>query len=112
MRSTSTFRAGELDKRITLQSPSVTQDEAGQPLTTWTDTATVWAHVLHETGMGAIKSGQDMSVVKASIRIRKRAVNAGERVMFGSQAYDIKAVLPDTQGVFIDLACEAVNVSA
>lgn len=101
-----------LHHRVTLQTRSSTSDSNGQPLTTWANTAAIWAHVAHESGMGAIKGGQDVSIVKASIRIRHRSVNAGQRVLWGTQVYDIKAVLPDGKDTFIDLVCEAVNVAS
>ena len=39
------MRAGRLRHRITLQSSTAMQDAYGQPVKTWTDTATVYAGV-------------------------------------------------------------------
>ena len=64
------MQAGTLNRRVTLQAPGTTQDELGQPITGWTDVATVWASVRHVSGLEAIKSGADVSVVKVSVRIR------------------------------------------
>jgi SPP1 family predicted phage head-tail adaptor len=103
--------AGKLNSRIKLQSLSSGQDSIGQPVQTWTDVATVWGNIKHLSGNSAIKSDADTSLVKASIRIRRRTdINAGMRVLFGSISYDIKAVLPDEQAKqHLDLVCERVN---
>lgn len=102
---------GQLRHRVTLQTQVATQDALGQPSTSWLDTVTVWSDIRHLNGLEAIKGGLDMSVVKASIRIRYRAVNAGQRVLYGSQVYDIKAVLPDPKKTYCDLVCESINVA-
>jgi SPP1 family predicted phage head-tail adaptor len=103
--------AGKLNSRIKLQALTSGQDSIGQPVQTWTDVATVWASIKHLSGNSAIKSDADTSLVKASIRIRRRTdINAGMRVLFGSISYDIKAVLPDEQfKQHLDLVCERVN---
>ena len=103
---------GQMRHRVTLQSQVQTQDDIGQPSTTWLDGPTVWADLRHQNGLEAIKSGMDVSVVKASARIRYRAVNAGQRLVYGAAAYSIVAVLPDAKRTYVDLVCESVNVDA
>jgi SPP1 family predicted phage head-tail adaptor len=70
----------------------------------------VWANIKHPSGISEIKSDADISIVKASIRIRYRSdLTAGMRVVYGASTYDIQAILPDAESkVFIDLACELV----
>lgn len=102
---------GQLRHRVTLQTQVATQDGLGQPSTSWLDTVTIWSDIRHQNGLETIKGGLDASLVKASIRIRYRAVNAGQRVLYGTQVYDIRAVLPDAKKTYCDLVCEAVNVS-
>lgn len=98
--------AGKRDKRITIQSPSASQDAAGQMVNTWATFATVWASIKHKSGASTIQSDSDTSSVKASIRILRLAgVNAGMRVVHGSTVYAIEAVLPDEKNVSLDLVC-------
>lgn len=107
------MKAGPLRDRITVQAPSVIQDDAGQPLTTWTDVALLWANVQYTSGLSAIRSGMDTSNVKASIRIRYRAgINPGMRVMFGTTEFSIEAVLPDKSAGMIDLVCASKNAQS
>ena len=104
------MQAGRLNRRCTLQSPSQSVDELGQPIPGWTDVATVWASIRHLSGVEAIKADAVTSTVRASIRIRYRAgVNAGMRVVHNLTAYNITAVMPDVGGrEFVDLVCEVV----
>lgn len=104
---------GQLNRRLTLQAPSATQDAIGQPLDTWTDVATVWADVRHPNGLQALKADAPTSTVRASIRIRWRTgVTAAMRALdvASGTVYAIRAVLPDVQTrAHIDLVCEVVT---
>ena len=105
------MQAGRLNRRVTLQSPSQSVDEIGQPIPGWTDVATLWADIRMKSGMEAIKAGAPVSVVQASIRVRYRAgINAGMRVVHNLVAYEILAVQPDVGGrEYVDLVCHAVG---
>ena len=104
-------RAGALNSRVTIQSPTATQDAAGQPIPTWADVATVWANVRHLSGTESIKADAESSTVKASIRIRKRPdIDASMRVVLGTTNYQVRAVLPDEiDRDKLDLVCEVVH---
>lgn len=87
---------GKLKRLITIQRAAPGEDEVGQPVSTWTDVATVWADIAHKSGLETIKGDAPVSVVQASILIRYRTdIDTGMRVVHGSTVYDIKAVLPD-----------------
>ena len=103
--------AGELRHRVDIQSPLSTQDEAGQPSTSWVTVASrVPARVKFASGLSAIKSGADVSVSRASIKMRQRAANSGQRVVFGDTIFSVSSVQPDVRGAYVDLVCEALNV--
>ena len=99
-----------LNRKATLQHLVEGQDEAGQPVTTWANLATVWANIKHLSGVETIKANAETSAVKASIRIRYRTdLTAAMRVVHGATTYEIKAVMPDEAGrEFADLVCEVV----
>lgn len=101
---------GNLRFIVTVQSPVIGQDEAGQPSTEWQSVARVWADIRYMTGLSAIKSGADVSVSRVSIRTRYASFNAGQRVLDGTKVFSILAVQPDSRGAYIDLVCEALNV--
>lgn len=102
--------AADLNQRVNIEQRNGSQDELGQPIESWVLVAAVWASVKHVSGLSAIKGDADVSTVKASIRIRYLALlNAGMRVVHGSDIYDIKAVLPNRAEGFTDLVCEATK---
>lgn len=104
------MRAGPLNTRIVVQQQSTTPDELGQPVLSWTTFATLWADVKQNSGMTMVRGDADLSVVRASIRIRYRAdITPAMRVAIGLVIYQIQAVLPDVSGKqFTDLVCQVV----
>jgi SPP1 family predicted phage head-tail adaptor len=103
-------KIGNLNNRITIQSRTAGEDEAGQPLLTWTDVATVWANVAGQTGLGTIKNSGDVTAaIKAySFRIRFReGIDEGMRVLYSATPFDVKQVRMDYAGrEWTDLVCE------
>ena len=68
------------------------------------------ANVRHRSGMSTIKADADVSISRASIRIRRRTdVNAGMRVLFDGQVYEIDDVLPGESREYIDLVCRRIQ---
>lgn len=105
------MNAGNLNTLVTIQVRQAGQDAIGQPVTGWLALATVWADVRHGNGLEAVKAGAPVSVVKASIRIRRRAdVTSAMRVLVGSTAYEVEAVIQDeVKREFTDLVCKVVR---
>lgn len=104
--------AGQLRHRVDLQSRVDTADELGQPSTSWITIAYLWADVRYLTGLSAIKAGADTSTGRVSIRLRHGTFNAGQRVVYGNEVFDVKAVLPDGKRQYVDLVCEVVNADS
>lgn len=104
--------AGKLDKRVTIQAPAAGRDSAGQPLTTWTDLATVWADISYQAGYEQIKADSVINKLRVAIRIRKRAdVTANMRIAHGGHLFNIQAIVPDVDGnPYLDLICEVLDV--
>lgn len=108
-----TLDAGSLKDRITIQRHTQDKDEWNTPVPdseAWVEFAKVWADVKHPSGLGAIKADAEVSIARASMRIRRRTdVDAGMRVLFGAAVYDIKAVLPGSTREYVDLVCVKVT---
>lgn len=109
------MKAGELNRLITIQRRLVGEDAAGQPLQGWdpVPVAQVWANVRGATGMASIRQsspvdGVAVSMNSYSFRIRYRlGLDAGMRVVFGGQPFDVKQVRMDHAGrEWTDLVCE------
>jgi len=104
------FSAGALDRRVTVQARTDLQDAAGQPLESWSDVVTVWAGRRLLSGLEVIKGGADVSTVQASYRLRYRAgLNAGMRLIDGSESWDIQAVLDKREDGAVDLVCRRLQ---
>ncbi len=103
------MKAGQLRHRVALQDRVSTVDEIGQPSTSWLTTATVWADVRYLSGLSALKSGADVSLAKCSVRMRHRAINAGQRIVYGNEVFEIDAVLPDGKREYVDAVCRVIN---
>lgn len=102
------MRAGTLNRRGTIERLKTDTDEYGEPLPGREVVATVWSDIKHMSGLETVKSGVDVSIVKASIRIRYRTgVTAGMFFVCDGLVYDIRAVMPDAaRREFVDLVCE------
>lgn len=107
------MQAGKLTERITIQRPTGARDEWNTPRPqAWKDVASVWADIRHQSGSESIRAGVDVSIVRASIRIRWRTgIDASMRVLYQGQAFDIEAVLPGGNRQHIDLVCKLVSVA-
>lgn len=105
---------GRLNRRVSIQQRSASQDAVGQPVETWSEFAAVWADIRFNTGMKSmetISADAQTSVAVASVRIRFRSdITAAMRVVDGTTVYHIKTVLPNIGAKdYTDLVCEVVN---
>ena len=86
---------GRLNQRVTLLQPVLTQDAAGQAVTSWQSVATVWAEVvpLRSAERFAAAAVQQENTLKVRIRLRTD-VNATWRLEYQGRGHDITGVLP------------------
>ena len=107
------MKTGQLRDRITIQRPTGAQDSWGSPDPAgWEDLAKLWSNFRFQSGSESIRAGADVSIVRASVRIRWRTdIDAGMRVLFGAQVFDIEAVLPSSDRVHVDLVCRLLPVT-
>jgi len=98
------MRAGELNRRVTIEAPGETQDEAGQPIAGWVKVDDLWAGIANETGLGVIRSslqgGVPTSIARYSFMVRFEAIrrleiNPGMRIVHDGLVFDIKGVTRD-----------------
>jgi SPP1 family predicted phage head-tail adaptor len=100
-----------MNHRITLMRREAGKDSVGQPVTDWVDVATIWAHVLFQSGAEVLRANADVSVKRASIRIRsRRDIDASWRVRYAGEEYEVKgSPLPDRDPMFMFLVCECAK---
>jgi SPP1 family predicted phage head-tail adaptor len=84
---------GKMDRQITLQKFTVTQDAYGEPIETWTTLAEVWAQYLPGGGNERFAAQQVFAETEARFLIYWRNdVTPVNRLQFDGKGYDILAV--------------------
>lgn len=87
------MRAGELDRRIVIETPTDTQDSAGGPTQTWATFATVWAKVIPLRGQEYFAANQNNTQVDSTFRIRwLSGVTATMRISYDGEYWDIQHI--------------------
>ena len=91
------MQAGKLRHRVTIQqlvAGSPQQNAGGEPDTTWTDVATVYASVEPLRGRELFAAQAVNSEVSGQIRMRYRAgISPDMRIVYAGRHYDILALV-------------------
>lgn len=90
-------QAGQLDRRITIQSFTTTTDDFGEVVKSFTTLANVWAKVEEKSGVSG-KEGEEGNQIVATKRveffIRYRSdINEQMRIIYNNETYEIEAIL-------------------
>lgn len=85
-----TLRAGLLNRRVTLQSPTRTPDGRGGYTTAWNDVATLWARVEPVSTGERVAAAQVQGEISHRVTIRHRAgITTDMRLLYGTRALAI-----------------------
>jgi SPP1 family predicted phage head-tail adaptor len=101
-------QAGQLDRRITIQSFSTTTDAFGQKIKSFGTLANVWAKVVEKVG----DEGENGDMISATKRvdffIRYRSdINEQMRITYNSKTYKIHAIQSaDARQAYQMIRCE------
>lgn len=88
------MRAGRLRHQITIQGTTETQNSYGEPVTAWTDFASVRAEITPISGREYFAAQEVRSDVTHRVRLRYLSgVTSQMRIMFGSRIMDIESVI-------------------
>lgn len=103
--------ASTLQHFVAIQAPGPAKDAAGQPLPNrFAKLRDEWVDIRHTGGLEAIRAGAVTAKVNASIRMRYCTdLDTGMRVVYGATIYEIKAVLPDANRIYLDLVTEIIS---
>lgn len=103
--------SSRLNRRVVIQYPSTTQDAYGQPVSTMTTLATVWAAVEPLSGARLFAAKQAQSEITLQITIRYLAtVEEDMQVVYGPHTYIILYLIdPAMEHVSLELMCKEVN---
>ena len=84
----------KMDRRITLQVKTTTQNDYGEPIVTWTTYARIWAEKKDMKGLEKFIAQQVRAEIDTRFVIRYRDdVSLTDRLTFESRDYDIQQVI-------------------
>lgn len=87
------MRAGRLNRRITIQTPTEVQDDHGQPIPSWATFRTVWAEVKQQPGKESFDADQVVAETNTIFRIRYlTGLTRKMRISYNSDLYDIHSI--------------------
>lgn len=104
--------SGALNRRITLQSATITQDSVGGEVATWSDVASVWAYINPLSGHELINAQSVYAEVTHLIVIRWQSIFADPqavakmRVSYSGRLFNIGAAID------VDMAHRWIALSA
>jgi SPP1 family predicted phage head-tail adaptor len=85
------MKAGDLNRRVTLQSPSGISDALGERTTVWTDQTSVWASINPLTVREILAAGELHSETSHRVRIRysllASTITSAWRIMYGTRIF-------------------------
>jgi len=101
---------GHMDRRIQLQSATLTTNGYGERTESWATYATVWAAIVYKGGSEKVSGDQVSSTNKVEFRIRYSTDVSGcvasDRVLYNSQYYQVLAVEEIGRREGLTLICE------
>lgn len=105
-------RIAQLRQLVTLQSPSLAQDAYGEPITTWTPQAVVWAQIVPVAGREEVRADRVVGAADAEIIIRHRTdVQITWRAVHNADIYEINAIqLAGGRNFYQKLLCRKMEV--
>ncbi len=87
------MRAGDLDRKITIQSATEAQDGYGEAVPTWGTFATVWAKFTPNRGGERFAANQIVAQADGVFRIRwQPGITEKMRVSYDGDIYDIQYI--------------------
>ena len=100
-------QAGQLDRRITIQTFSETTDNFGQEVKSFSTLASVWANVVERVG----REGEDGEMIAATKKVEfiiryRTDVDEEMRITYNSNTYKIQAIQSaDARKAFLKIVC-------
>jgi SPP1 family predicted phage head-tail adaptor len=91
--------AGQLDKRMILQAPTIARADDGAETITWTSLATIWAGIRSLRGREYWQARQVNSDVSHEVTIRYRArISPRFRLIFEGRTFEILTIINSDEG--------------
>ncbi len=107
------IRAGNLDRRITIQVASEMAESFGQPIPTWTTFKSVWARIIPQMGNESFADEQRSARATVKFQIRYLAgVNPEMRLLHRGETYEIDDVSEADRNHDLILTCHVFEAQS
>lgn len=105
------MHAGRMKYKLTLLQPNRTTNDFGSETVTYTETNTIWAERVKESGHRSEEVGEHFADYDAQFNIRDaHTVAEGWRVQqLGGNLYSVNAIVPNIDRGYKTLMCARVN---
>jgi len=98
------LRSGRLDRRITLQRKTVTENSYGEPVESWKDLATVWAEYMPARGAERYASMQTIGEIEIRWRIRYRSgLTPIDRIVYQGRVHNVTSIIEIGRGEGLEI---------
>jgi SPP1 family predicted phage head-tail adaptor len=104
------MNASNLDRRIKVQVRSVSQDQSGGRVETWTDSFDAWAELVRQVGGESEIAGADKPSETAIFRIRyvNSIASNTHRISWNSKIYDILHIAEEGRRDGLLITCRTI----
>ena len=105
------MRAGELRKRVAIESVASTVNTYGEPSSTWSTDATVWAAIDPVSGSETNIASELTGIITHKIKVRYRSgLTAANRLTYDSRTFEVVSSRNwQERGIFLELLCKEVT---
>lgn len=104
------LRAGDLNRRITIQEKTATADSTGQMIESWADLGTIWTAVIMSGGKEFYAAQKLRADVTAVFKVRfTRAITPVNRIIYDGRTFEILSA-NDPDGMRRELHISAKEV--
>lgn len=101
-------KAGKLDRLVVIQSRTVEQNEYGEEIETWSDSATAWARFLPGGGDERFSAASVYASTEARFQLRWRSdITSQNRLIYDAKIWDILLVTEIGRREGIELKAKA-----
>jgi len=88
------MRAGEMNKKITIQYAAKSKNSFKEEIITWTTLCTIWCAIEPTTGSERYLQQERISETTARFKIRYRSdIDTTKRIKYGNRYFDIISVI-------------------
>lgn len=102
---------GKLNRRITVQSRTLTRDATGGKVEAWTTLKQLWAEQLNQKQIESTLGGSERNVEDVHFRIRyyPSLASGTNRVTYNSRTFDIVGITEEGIRTSLILSCRSVG---